>query len=121
VLSAELIARLATKIIVNACYVRERRRECIFLPRERGLSREVGALTKVLVAWMVGGAMVLFSAFCYAETLMAGERPCRWISGTREGRIRAAEVPAARNVIQRAERRRKRTLATFREPWSLKR
>jgi amino acid transporter len=31
------------------------------------MSREVGSLTKVLVAWMVGGAIVLFGAFCYAE------------------------------------------------------
>jgi len=31
------------------------------------MSREVGSLTKVLVAWIVGGAIVLFGAFCYAE------------------------------------------------------
>ena len=33
------------------------------------MSREVGSLTKVLVAWMVGGAIVLFGAFCYAEQI----------------------------------------------------
>jgi len=31
------------------------------------MSREVGSLTKVLVAWIVGGAIVLFGSFCYAE------------------------------------------------------
>jgi len=31
------------------------------------MSREVGSITKVLVAWMVGGAIVLFGTFCYAE------------------------------------------------------
>jgi basic amino acid/polyamine antiporter, APA family len=31
------------------------------------MSREVGSLAKVLVAWIVGGAIVLFGAFCYAE------------------------------------------------------
>jgi len=31
------------------------------------MSREVGSLTKVLIAWIVGGAIVLFGAFCYAE------------------------------------------------------
>ena len=31
------------------------------------MSRDVGSLTKVLVAWIVGGAIVLFGTFCYAE------------------------------------------------------
>jgi APA family basic amino acid/polyamine antiporter len=31
------------------------------------MSREVGSLTKVLVAWIVGGVIVLFGTFCYAE------------------------------------------------------
>lgn len=31
------------------------------------MSHEVGSVTKVLVAWIVGGAIVLFGAFCYAE------------------------------------------------------
>jgi APA family basic amino acid/polyamine antiporter len=31
------------------------------------MSREVGSLTKVLVVWVVGGVIVLFGAFCYAE------------------------------------------------------
>lgn len=31
------------------------------------MSREVGSMTKVLVVWIVGGVVVLFGAFCYAE------------------------------------------------------
>jgi amino acid transporter len=31
------------------------------------MSREVGSITKVLLAWIVGGAIVLFGTFCYAE------------------------------------------------------
>jgi APA family basic amino acid/polyamine antiporter len=31
------------------------------------MSREVGSGTKVLAAWIVGGVVVLFGAFCYAE------------------------------------------------------
>jgi len=31
------------------------------------MSREVGSATKVLAAWIVGGVVVLFGAFCYAE------------------------------------------------------
>lgn len=31
------------------------------------MSREVGSTTKVLVAWIVGGVVVLFGALCYAE------------------------------------------------------
>jgi basic amino acid/polyamine antiporter, APA family len=31
------------------------------------MSREVGSLTKVLVAWIVGGVIVLFGSFCYGE------------------------------------------------------
>ena len=31
------------------------------------MSREVGSLAKVLVAWMVGGVIVLFGSFCYGE------------------------------------------------------
>jgi amino acid transporter len=31
------------------------------------MSREVGSMTKVLTAWLVGGVVVLFGAFCYAE------------------------------------------------------
>ncbi len=31
------------------------------------MSREVGSVTKVLAAWIVGGVVVLFGAFCYAE------------------------------------------------------
>src|SRR5580704_19702899 len=31
------------------------------------MSREVGSLSKVLVAWIVGGVIVLFGTFCYAE------------------------------------------------------
>src|SRR6266581_4657514 len=31
------------------------------------MSREVGSLTKVLVAWIAGGVIVLFGSFCYAE------------------------------------------------------
>jgi hypothetical protein len=31
------------------------------------MSREVGSLIKVLLAWIVGGAIVLFGSFCYAE------------------------------------------------------
>ena len=31
------------------------------------MSREVGSLAKVLVTWMVGGVIVLFGSFCYAE------------------------------------------------------
>jgi basic amino acid/polyamine antiporter, APA family len=31
------------------------------------MSREVGSMTKVLVVWLVGGVVVLFGAFCYAE------------------------------------------------------
>jgi APA family basic amino acid/polyamine antiporter len=31
------------------------------------MSREVGSMTKVLVVWIIGGVVVLFGAFCYAE------------------------------------------------------
>ena len=31
------------------------------------MSREVGSMTKVLAVWIVGGVVVLFGAFCYAE------------------------------------------------------
>jgi basic amino acid/polyamine antiporter, APA family len=31
------------------------------------MSREVGSLTKVLMAWIAGGVIVLFGSFCYAE------------------------------------------------------
>jgi APA family basic amino acid/polyamine antiporter len=31
------------------------------------MSREVGSMTKVLAAWLVGGVVVLFGAFCFAE------------------------------------------------------
>jgi APA family basic amino acid/polyamine antiporter len=31
------------------------------------MSREVGSLTRVLVAWITGGVIVLFGSFCYAE------------------------------------------------------
>jgi len=31
------------------------------------MSREVGSVTKVLAVWMIGGIVVLFGAFCYAE------------------------------------------------------
>ena len=31
------------------------------------MSREVGSMWKVLVVWIVGGVIVLFGAFCYAE------------------------------------------------------
>src|SRR5216683_6662493 len=31
------------------------------------MSREVGSITKVLVVWIVGGIVVLFGTFCYAE------------------------------------------------------
>jgi amino acid transporter len=31
------------------------------------MSREVNSMTKVLVVWLVGGVVVLFGAFCYAE------------------------------------------------------
>lgn len=31
------------------------------------MARAVGSATLVLVAWLVGGVIVLFGAFCYAE------------------------------------------------------
>src|ERR1700756_5969033 len=31
------------------------------------MSREVGSMTKVLAVWLVGGVVVLFGAFCFAE------------------------------------------------------
>src|SRR6201993_993004 len=31
------------------------------------MSREVGSVTKVLAVWIIGGVVVLFGAFCYAE------------------------------------------------------
>jgi amino acid transporter len=31
------------------------------------MSRELGSVTKVLVVWIVGGAVVFFGALCYAE------------------------------------------------------
>jgi amino acid transporter len=31
------------------------------------MSREVGSMWKVLVAWIAGGVIVLFGALCYAE------------------------------------------------------
>jgi basic amino acid/polyamine antiporter, APA family len=31
------------------------------------MSREVGSMWKVLVVWIIGGVVVLFGAFCYAE------------------------------------------------------
>jgi basic amino acid/polyamine antiporter, APA family len=31
------------------------------------MSREVGSVTKVLAIWIIGGVVVLFGAFCYAE------------------------------------------------------
>jgi len=31
------------------------------------MSREVGSMWKVLAVWIVGGVVVLFGAFCYAE------------------------------------------------------
>ena len=31
------------------------------------MSREVGSVTNVLAIWIIGGAVVLFGAFCYAE------------------------------------------------------
>ena len=31
------------------------------------MSREVGSMTNVLLVWLVGGVVVLFGAFCFAE------------------------------------------------------
>jgi amino acid transporter len=31
------------------------------------MSSEVGSMTKVLLVWLVGGVVVLFGAFCFAE------------------------------------------------------
>ena len=51
----------ATAIVVGAMIG-----QSVFLVAS-DMSREVDSLTKVLVAWIVGGAIVLFGAFCYAE------------------------------------------------------
>lgn len=51
----------ATAIVVGAMIG-----QAVFLVAS-DMSREVGSLTKVLVAWAIGGAVVLAGAFCYGE------------------------------------------------------
>ncbi len=63
--SARLIRGLsllaATAIVIGAMIG-----QSVFLVAS-DMSREVGSLTKVLVAWAIGGAVVLAGAFCYGE------------------------------------------------------
>src|SRR5260370_14429344 len=51
----------ATAIVVGAMIG-----QSVFLVAS-DMSREVGSMTKVLLVWLVGGVVVLFGAFCFAE------------------------------------------------------
>jgi amino acid transporter len=51
----------ATSIVIGAMIG-----QSVFLVAS-DMSREVGSMTRVLVVWIVGGVVVLFGAFCYAE------------------------------------------------------
>ncbi len=51
----------ATAIVIGAMIG-----QAVFLVAS-DMSREVGSMWKVLVVWIIGGVVVLFGAFCYAE------------------------------------------------------